>query len=77
MRDVREMIANISETIEWKQEELDKELELIAEKAQQNRNTYYYVTEVEQALEEAKRTQAQIRELKVQKQVLELVLEED
>ena len=77
MRDVRKMIANLDRQIEWQKEDLDRELARVAEKAQGDRNTSYYLSDVERAVREANDTLARIKELELQKHVLQVTLDED
>lgn len=77
MRDVRKMIANLDRKIERQKEDLDKELAMVAEKAQGDRSTSYYLSDVERAVREANDTLARIKELELQKHVLQVALDED
>lgn len=77
MKDLRKMIENLNKWISWKQEELGKELARVAEKANEDRETSYYLVDVERALNEAKETQARIRELEIQRDTLRYALEEE
>ena len=76
MKDLRKMIENLNKQISWRQEELRKELARVAEKAQEDRATSYYLADVERAVNEAKETQARIRELELQRDILRYALEE-
>lgn len=76
MKDLRKMIENLNKQISWRQEELSKELARVAEKAQEDRATSYYLADVERAVNEAKETQARIRELELQRDILRYTLEE-
>lgn len=76
MKDLRKMIENLNKQISWRQEELSKELARVAEKAQEDRATSYYLEDVERAVNEAKETQARIRELELQRDTLRYALEE-
>ena len=76
MKDLRKMIENLNKRISWEQEELSKELARVAEKAQEDRETSYYLVDVERAVNEAKETQARIRELEIQRDTLRYALEE-
>ena len=76
MKDLRKMIEALNKRISWEQEELSKELARVAEKAQEDRTTSYYLADVERAVNEAKETQARIRELKIQRDTLRYALEE-
>lgn len=76
MKDLRKMIENLNKRISWEQEELSKELARVAEKAQEDRSTSYYLVDVERAVNEAKETQARIRELEIQRDTLRYALEE-
>lgn len=76
MKDLRKMIENLNKQISWRQEELSKELARVAEKAQEDRATSYYLADVERAVNEAKETQARIRELELQRDILRYALEE-
>ena len=76
MKDLRKMIDALNKRISWEQEELSKELARVAEKAQEDRSTSYYLVDVERALNEAKETQARIRELEIQRDTLRYALEE-
>lgn len=77
MRDVRKMIANLDRKIEWQKEDLDKELARVAEKAQGDRSTSYFLSDVERAVREANDTLARIKELELQKHILQVALDED
>ena len=76
MKDLRKMIEALNKRMSWEQEELSKELARVAEKAQEDRLTSYYLVDVERALNEAKETQARIRELEIQRDTLRYALEE-
>lgn len=76
MKDLRKMIEALNKRISWEQEELSKELARVAEKAQEDRSTSYYLVDVERALNEAKETRARIRELEIQRDTLRYALEE-
>lgn len=76
MKDLRKMIEALNKRISWEQEELSKELARVAEKAQEDRETSYYLVDVERALNEAKETQARIRELEIKRDLLRYALEE-
>lgn len=76
MKDLRKMIENLNKQISWRQEELSKELARVAEKAQEDRATSYYLADVERVVNEAKETQARIRELELQRDILRYALEE-
>lgn len=76
MKDLRKMIENLNKRISWEQEELSKELARVAEKAQEDRETSYYLADVERAVNEAKDTQARIRELEIRRDTLSYALEE-
>ena len=76
MKDLRKMIEALNKRISWEQEELSKELARVAEKAQEDRSTSYYLVDVERVLNEAKETQARIRELEIQRDTLRYALEE-
>lgn len=45
MKDLRKMIENLSKRISWEQEELGKELARVAEKANEDRETSYYLVD--------------------------------
>ena len=77
MKDLRKMIENLNKRISWEQEELGKELARVAEKANEDHETSYYLVDVERALNEAKETQARIRELEIQRDTLRYALEEE
>lgn len=77
MKDLRKMIENLNKQISWEQEELSKELARVAEKAQEDHETSYYLADVERAVNEAKETQARIRELEIQRDTLRYALEEE
>lgn len=76
MKDLRKMIEALNKRISWEQEELGKELARVAEKANEDRETSYYLVDVERAVNEAKETQARIRELEIQRDTLRYALEE-
>ena len=77
MRDVRKMIANLDKKIAWVKEDLDRELARVAEKAQEDRTTSFYLSDVERAVDAANTTLARIKELELQKHVLLVALDED
>lgn len=76
MKDLRKMIEALNKRISWEQEELSKELARVAENAQEDRSTSYYLVDVERAVNEAKETQARIREFEIQRDTLRYALEE-
>lgn len=76
MKDLRKMIEALNKQISWEQEELGKELARVAEKANEDRETSYYLADVERAVNRAKETQARIRELEIKRDLLRYVLEE-
>lgn len=76
MKDLRKMIDALNKRISWEQEELGKELARVAEKANEDRETSYYLADVERAVNEAKETQARIRELEIKRDLLRYALEE-
>lgn len=76
MKDLRKMIEALNKRISLEQEELSKELARVAENAQEDRSTSYYLVDVERAVNEAKETQARIRELEIQRDTLRYALEE-
>lgn len=76
MKDLRKMIEALNKRISWEQEELSKELARVAKNAQEDRSTSYYLVDVERAVNEAKETQARIRELEIQRDTLRYALEE-
>lgn len=76
MKDLRKMIEALNKQISWEQEELGKELARVAEKANEDRETSYYLADVERAVNEAKETQARIRELETKRDLLRYALEE-
>jgi hypothetical protein len=76
MKDLRKMIEALNKQISWEQEELGKELARVAEKANEDRETSYYLADVERVVNEAKETQARIRELETKRDLLRYALEE-
>lgn len=76
MKDLRKMIEALNKQISWEQEELGKELARVAEKANEGRETSYYLADVERAVNVAKETQARIRELEAKRDLLRYALEE-
>mgnify|MGYP000074327650 FL=1 len=76
MKDLREMIEALNKQISWEQEELGKELARVAEKANEDRETSYYLADVERVVNEAKDTQARIHELEIKRDLLRYALEE-
>lgn len=76
MKDLRKMIEALNKRISWEQEKLGKEIARVAEKANEDRETSYYLVDVERALNEAKETLTIIRELEAQRDTLRYALEE-
>ena len=76
MKDLRKMIENLNERISWEQEQLSTELASVAKNAQEDCRTSYYLADVECAVNEAKETQARIRELEIKRDLLRYALEE-
>lgn len=76
MKDLRKMIEALNKQISWEQEELGKELARVAEKANEDRETSYYLADVERVVNEAKETQTRIRELETKRDLLRYALEE-
>ncbi len=75
MKDVQKMIEMLTQQISWKQEELRDELEYVADVAQENRGTSYYLADLERAMNVAKKTQESIRELEIKLNTLKYILE--